>query len=116
MTHISVGIGLNTILAPLAADMFHEVEVLAEQNPQTFGKAGAYAQAYSLFDGALGFATVVGPAWGGFFYEKTDWSGCSLTLAAFAAAGAIPVWIFTGGSKARREKCVGEENREIEEV
>ena len=96
--------------------MFHEVEVLAEQNPQTFGKAGAYAQAYSLFDGALGFATVVGPAWGGFFYEETNWSICALTLAALAAAGAFPVWIFTGGSKTKRGKYGDEENHETEEV
>ncbi|MCJ1378827.1 hypothetical protein MMC17_001926 [Xylographa soralifera] len=97
-----IGIGLNTLLAPLAADMFYEVDILAEQNPETFGKAGAYAQAYSLFDGALGFATFVGPAWGGLFYEKASWGVCMLTLAGFAAFGVIPVWKFTGGGKMGR--------------
>ncbi len=65
------GIGLSLILAPLAADMFYEVEVLAENNRGTFGQAGAFAQAHSLFDAALGMAVLVGPAGGGLFLEQT---------------------------------------------
>lgn len=55
------GVGLNFILAPLAADMFDEVEILVDANPGTFGTRGAFAQADSLFDAALGIPTVVGP-------------------------------------------------------
>ena len=82
--------------------MFYEVEILAEKNPNTFGKAGAFAQAYSLFDGALGFATFVGPAWGGSVYELTSWRTCMLTLAGLCALGAIPVFIFTGGKREKK--------------
>ena len=56
------GVGLNFILAPLAADMSDEVEELVDANPGTFGTKGAFAQAYSLFDAALGLAAVVGQA------------------------------------------------------
>ena len=79
--------------------MFFEVEILAGNNPNTFGKAGAFAQAYSLFDGALGLATFVGPAWAGVVYERADWSLCMLTLAGLCVVGGIPVWIYTGGTK-----------------
>lgn len=54
--------GLNYILAPLAADMSDEVEDLVDANPGTFGTKGAFAQAYSFFDAALGLAAVVGQA------------------------------------------------------
>lgn len=83
--------------------MFHEVELLTEQNPGTFGKVGAYAQAYSLFDAALGLATVVGPAWSGLFYETTGWPITVGTLAILCALGAVPVFRHTGGKGRRRE-------------
>lgn len=52
---------MNYILAPLAADMLAKVEMLVGRNPDSFVINGAFAQAYSLFDAALGIATVVGP-------------------------------------------------------
>ncbi|KAL8859749.1 MAG: hypothetical protein Q9178_003864 [Gyalolechia marmorata] len=60
------GIGLNLIFPSLAADLFYEVDVLAETHSETFGQGGAYAQAYSLLCLALGAGTAFGPAWGFF--------------------------------------------------
>lgn len=96
------------MLAPLAADMFYEVERLAEQNADTFGKVGAYAQAYSLFDAALGFATVVGPGWTGFIYEETNWQITALTLALFCGLGSVQVYRFTGRLKKKNRVGVDE--------
>lgn len=96
------------MLAPLAADMFYEVELLAEKHAGTFGRAGAYAQAYSLFDAALGFATVVGPGWTGFIYEETNWQITSATLALFCALGSVQVFRFTGRLKKRRRVVLEE--------
>ena len=76
--------------------MFDEVESLAQQHPDTFGKKGAYAQAYSLFDAALGFATVVGPGWSGLLFEKTNWQITAGTLAVICAIGGVPVFCYTG--------------------
>ena len=84
--------------------MFFEVEILAGDNPNTFGKAGAFAQAYSLFDGALGLATVVGPAWAGLVYEQADWTLCMLTLAGLCLIGGVPVWIYTGENKRAKQR------------
>ncbi|KAL9126720.1 MAG: hypothetical protein Q9217_004265 [Psora testacea] len=101
------GIGLNFILTRLAADMFDEVEVLAEQNPGTFGNKGAYAQAYSLFDAALGLATVVGPGWSGLVYESTNWQITAGTMAILYALGGAPVFCFTGRTASKKQKGKG---------
>ncbi|KAI9790924.1 MAG: hypothetical protein M1816_004685 [Peltula sp. TS41687] len=105
-----IGIGLNLMLAPLAADMFYEVELLAEQNSDRFGKVGAYAQAYSLFDAALGFATVVGPGWTGLIYEQTNWLITAMTLALFCGLGSVQVYRFTGRPK-KMKSVASDESR-----
>ena len=106
------GIGLNFILAPLAADMFDEVEVLVSVHPGSFDTKGGFAQAYSLFDAALGVACVIGPGWSGAFYTSTNWQIMAGTLALLCALGGVPVWYFTGkmGSKIKKGP---EESKEV---
>ncbi|KAL8871152.1 MAG: hypothetical protein Q9174_002956 [Haloplaca sp. 1 TL-2023] len=101
---VANGIGLNFLLAPLAADMFDEVEVVGEKKPDAFGTRGAFAQAYSLLDAAFGFATVVGPAWSGAILRATNWQITAGTLAVICALGGIPVLLFTGGKTGLREQ------------
>ncbi|KAA6411066.1 MAG: hypothetical protein FRX48_05377 [Lasallia pustulata] len=101
---VAVGIGLNFIFAPFAADMFDEVEALSLQHPETFGKKRAYAQAYSLFGAALGLATVVGPGWSGLFFEKTSWQITAGILAVICAVGGVPVFCYTGWGVKREGK------------
>ena len=75
--------------------MFDEVEILAENNPDVFGGKSAFARAYSLFDAALGLATVVGPAFSGALYAETNWQITVIGLALLCALGAVPVFLFT---------------------
>lgn len=96
-----LGIGLNCMIAPLAADMFAEVETLAQTNPSVFGGKGAYAQAFSLFDVALGVSTAVGPVWAGAFYEGTNWQIMAVSLALLSVMGGLPAFWFTGGTRAK---------------
>lgn len=77
--------------------MFYAVAILSEENAGAFGKGGAFAQAYSLFDAALGLATFCGPAGGGFFLEQTNWQVTVGIVAVFCAVGSLPVWRHTGG-------------------
>ena len=83
--------------------MFDEVEDIAALHPDVFGSCGAYAQAYSLFDAALGLATIVGPAWSGLFLEKTSWQITSGSLAVLCAVGGVPVWAYTGKRSSNRD-------------
>lgn len=84
--------------------MFYAVAILSEENAGVFGKGGAYAQAYSLFDAALGMAVLFGPAGGGFFLEQTSWQVTVGIIAIFCAVGSLPVWINTGS---RTDKAGG---------
>ncbi len=78
--------------------MSHEVDVLTKRYPDTFGSAGAYAQAYCFFVAALGAATVVGPLWSGFIYDQLGWEVTAASMALLCACGSIPVLRYTGGS------------------
>jgi MFS family permease len=98
------GIGCNLILAALAADLFFEVETLAEENPHTFDKKMAFAQAYSLFDSAVGLATAIGPVWAGFIYQQTNWTTSVFSLAFICALGSIGVFRYTGGAPPKSPK------------
>ncbi|KAF7502126.1 hypothetical protein GJ744_006997 [Endocarpon pusillum] len=85
------GLGLTTILSPLAADMFGVVVQMGKDNEGLFGRAGAYAQAYGLFDTALALGTIFGPTYAGLLYEKAGWRPAVWGLAAFCASGSIPI-------------------------
>ena len=76
--------------------MFDEVQDLVEEHPSNFGPKGAFAQAYSLFDAALGVATVVGPGLSGALLQYTSWQITAGSLAIMCAVGAVPVLLFTG--------------------
>lgn len=86
--------------------MFDEVESLAKKHRDTFDPRGAYAQAYSLFDAALGLATVAGPTWSGLLLANTNWQITAGILAVICAIGAVPVFCYTGkgGKGVKRER------------
>ncbi|KAL8738688.1 MAG: hypothetical protein Q9181_000572 [Wetmoreana brouardii] len=96
---VLVGVGLNLILAPLAADVFATVDALTASRPDVFGKTGAYAQAYSLMCGALGLGTALGPILAGSFYEKTNWPITVGFLAILCALPSVGVFLYTGGGR-----------------
>ncbi|KAL8668295.1 MAG: hypothetical protein Q9168_007072 [Polycauliona sp. 1 TL-2023] len=101
---VSVGIGLNLVFPSLAADLFYEVDILAEANFETFGSGGAYAQAYSLLALAFGAGTAFGPIWAGIFYQKTNWLITVASLAALATLPAVGVFLYTGGVAKEEEE------------
>ena len=61
-----------------------------------FGTRGAFAQAYSLFNAAMGFSTVVGAAISGFLYLNTNWQITCGVMAALAAAVSLLVFRYSG--------------------
>lgn len=93
------GLGLNFILTPLAADVFFEAEKLSARNPSLFGVMGAFAQVYSLFNGALGLASIVGPGLAGTLYDKSNWQTTVGLLAGLCGLGSLVVWKYTGSMK-----------------
>ncbi|KAL9584484.1 MAG: hypothetical protein Q9212_002096 [Teloschistes hypoglaucus] len=96
----TLGIGMNLILTPLAADMLYEANIIEEQNPDVFGDAGAYALVYSFLCAAFGLGTSVGPAWSGFMFEDVSWAAAMVSLVAFCLLGGVGVFFYTGGAEA----------------
>lgn len=91
-----LGTGLSFILSPLAADIFDEATAIADESNSENDKTGMFAQSFSIFSGALGVASVVGPGLPGLFYGKIGWPGVVGVLTAMVAAGGLQVFRHTG--------------------
>ena len=76
--------------------MFQEVEILAEDNFETFGTVGAYAQAYSMLCSAIGLGTALGPVLAGTLFEKANWQVTQIVLAVVCFLGSLRAYFFTG--------------------
>ena len=87
----SLGATLTLIIAPLAADLSFVVEEMEKENPDIFGAAGAYGQAFALFNSSMALSTIVGPISCGFIVTRFGWGVATWTLAAFSASTALPV-------------------------
>lgn len=67
------------------------VEEMGRKQPELFGKTGAYAQAFALFNCAIAAGTVVGPFWTSFALEELGWGNTNLGLACLALSGTVIV-------------------------
>lgn len=73
------------------------VEALTKERPELFGKAGAYAQAYSFFAAAMAGGVMFGPAVAGVLYKNVSWPVTMAVLSVFCASGSVQVYRFSGG-------------------
>jgi MFS family permease len=69
-----------------------------KSNPEVFGKNGAYAQAYGLFNLSFALGALVGPLWGAFIKDAAGWSTLTWTLGLLSGISAIPTAIWCGGA------------------
>lgn len=108
-----IGTNLTLVLTPMMAEITYAVEAKASRHPPGFfGKNGAYAQAYSLFNMAWAAGCLVGPLLSGLVNQRAGWAVTVLILGCLSLATAIPTAIWTGGSifkKRKREKDVVED-------
>ena len=112
-----IGLTLTLILTPMMAEITYAVDAKARRHPPGyFGKNGAYAQAYSLFNMAWAGGCLVGPLLAGLVNQHAGWGVTVLSLGILSVVTAIPTAIWTGGSiwkKRRREK---EDSEEMEVI
>ncbi|GAB7355152.1 hypothetical protein MBLNU459_g5722t1 [Dothideomycetes sp. NU459] len=103
-----LGLTLNLILTPLMAEVMYAVEAKAAKRPAGyFGRGGAYAQAYGLFNMAFAAGSMAGPLLAGLINQHRGWGTTTLVLACLSAGTAVPTVIWSGGSifkQRRREK------------
>lgn len=94
----ALGTGLTLVLTPIMAEIAYAVEEEAERRGRSsFGKHGAFAQAYSLFNIAWAIGGMTGPLLGGILKQKHGWAFATLVLSVVAAVTAIPAVLWTGG-------------------
>lgn len=99
-----LGIALTILMTPLLAEITYILNEKERRHPGLFGKKGACAQAYGLFNCAFAGGMLVGPLWAGFVVQKAGWSTMCLSLGMLAAVSAIPAFLFTNGWIRRRKK------------
>ncbi|EMC99171.1 hypothetical protein BAUCODRAFT_31492 [Baudoinia panamericana UAMH 10762] len=102
-----IGLTLTLVLTPMMAEIAYAVDAKAQRHkPGFFGKNGAYAQAYSLFNMAWAAGCFVGPLLGGLIKERAGWGTTTLVLGIVSLVTAVPTAVWTGGSirKARQRQ------------
>lgn len=103
-----IGLCLTIMITPMMAEVTYAVTAKAQRRPPGyFGKNGAYAQAYSLFNVAWAGGCLVGPLLAGLVTQAHGWSVATLILGCISLVTAIPVVIYCGGSlpkKLRQKK------------
>jgi MFS family permease len=101
-----IGLGLTLALTPIMAEIAYVVDAKEKKHPPGFfGKNGAYASAYSLFNMAWAAGCLIGPLLGGLVNSSKGWPTMTLILGCVSAFSAIPAVIWTSGSlfKLRRK-------------
>ncbi|EME46585.1 hypothetical protein DOTSEDRAFT_70558 [Dothistroma septosporum NZE10] len=103
-----IGFGLTLALTPIMAEIAYAVGAKALRHPPGFfGKNGAFAQAYGLFNMAWAAGAMIGPLLAGFVVDAQGWPTATLILGCISIFTTIPTAIWTGGSifkKRRKDK------------
>lgn len=102
---VVMGICLTFVITPIMAEITYAVEAKAKRRPAGFfGKYGAYAQAYSLFNSAWAAGCMIGPLLGGLTNGSGGWGTSTLILGGISVFTAVPAVIWTGGSIFKKRK------------
>lgn len=108
-----IGVALALQLTPVMAEITYTVVAKEKkQVPGFFGKNGAYAQAYGLFNMAFAGGCLVGPLLAGFVVEARGWKLATMILGIVSAVTAVPVVIWAGGSIWKKRRGDREDDAE----
>jgi MFS family permease len=110
-----VGLGLTLALTPVMAEISYAVDAKARRSPPGFfGKNGAYAQAYGLFNMAWAAGSMIGPLLAGLVNKSHGWGTATLILGSVSVFTALPTVIWTGGSifKLRKKRDLEKQEQE----
>jgi MFS family permease len=106
-----LALALTFVITPMMAEIAYAVDAKAKRRPPGFfGKNGAYAQAYGLFNMAWAAGSMIGPLLGGLVNERAGWAVTTLILGIVSLVTAIPTVIWTGGSVCNQRRRRDEEN------
>lgn len=93
-----IGTCLVAVITPVMAEVTYAIEAKTRNRPAGFfGKNGAYAQGYSLFNVAWAGGSMIGPLLGGLVQGAGGWPTSTMILGCIAFITAVPAAIWTGG-------------------
>ncbi|KAI4617779.1 hypothetical protein J4E83_006111 [Alternaria metachromatica] len=97
VTGLFVGMTFAPVMAEVSAVAeAKERKMIADGRPG-FGKGGAFAQAYALYNSAFAAGCMAGPLLAGFLAEDSGWGTMAGVLGALSAVTAIPGFLWLGG-------------------
>ncbi|KAL1630561.1 hypothetical protein SLS56_004835 [Neofusicoccum ribis] len=92
-----LGLSLAAVMPCVMAEISHVVAAKEGVRPGLFGRKGAYAQAYGLFNMAWAGGALVGPIWAGYVRDGAGWGAMGWSLGLLAGVTAVPAALWTGG-------------------
>lgn len=96
-----IGLSLTFTFPPLMAEIAGVVEAkekkMLANGEKGWGKGGAYAQAYGLFNMAFAGGCLVGPLLAGFVVEQSGWATMGWVLGLLSAVTFVPTLLWMGG-------------------
>jgi MFS family permease len=96
-----IGLFLTLTFPPIMAEISAVVEAkekkMLANGQQGYGKGGAYAQAYALFNVAFAAGCMVGPLLAGFIVQEKGWVTMSWVLGLLSAITSVPTFLWLGG-------------------
>lgn len=98
-----IGLVMNGIMTPVLAELTFALRDMERDRPGLFGKKGAYAQTYSLFNIAFAGGSLLGPILAGLIRDASDWPTMTWSLSVIAAFASITtaLWLGPSGSEPR---------------
>ena len=85
------------IMAEISKVVEAKEEKMRQHGQKGWGKGGAYAQAYALFNMAYAGGCLVGPLLAGFVVEEHGWGTMAWVLGLLSAATAVPTLLWMEG-------------------
>jgi MFS family permease len=104
-----IGFAVAMSMTPLMAEIDHVVELEEKKQPGNFGKRGAAAQGYGLFNTAYALGTLIGPLWAGFVVQNAGWGTMGWTLGLLSGVTGVATFWWTGGRIMLKGKKSGED-------
>jgi MFS family permease len=100
---VFIGLAMTLSFPVIMAEITHIVAAKEQSRPKgSYGKGGAYAQAYGLFNMAFALGTLVGPIWAGLIKQSYGWGTATWTLGLLSGVTSVPCLIWVDGSIRKR--------------
>jgi MFS family permease len=97
LTGLTLVLTFSPIMAEISAVVEDKEKKMLANGLPGYGKGGAYAQAYALFNMAFAAGCMIGPLVAGTVVEKSGWATMGWVMGLLSGVTAIPTFLWLGG-------------------